>query len=225
MPAKNTVKIYTENSYFHVYNRGVEKRKIFLDKQDCAVFMHYLKLYLSSEDTIKNEALQGKVKSRFIKLNLSKEVDLIAFALMPNYFHLLLKQTSIDGITKLLKRVTTGYVMYFNKKHKRVGTLFQSIFKACPVTTDEYLLHLSRYIHLNPTKIKSELDFTLFSSYPNYLKMRNFEWVKCQEILNYFAESDSGKNDFTYKSFVEGYMNASEGQLGNLVLEDNCLEI
>lgn len=222
MPSKNTVKIYYENSYFHVYNRGVEKRIIFIDEQDCQVFLHYLKLYLSSKNEIEKSVTFGNTKAKFVNLNLEKEVELLVFSLMPNHFHLLLKQYSIDGITKLLKRITTSYVMYFNKRYKRVGPLFQGIFKACPVESDEYLLHLSRYIHLNSTKLQTNIDFASFSSYQYYNKTKEASWIKPAEILAYFKKRESGK--FTYTAFVQDYLQASEELLGEQVLEENCLE-
>lgn len=223
MPAKNTVKLYAENSYFHVYNRGVEKRLIFLDKQDCSVFLHYLRMYLTEENEIKEEIVYGTTNLRFLKLNLSLEVDLLAFSLMPNHFHLLVKQHTKDGVTKLLRRVITGYVMYFNKKYRRVGPLFQGIFKACSVNNDEYLLHLSRYIHLNPTKLNTFVDWISFSSYPNYVGNRNVTWIKPSEILSFFGRESNAQN-IAYKDFVEDPKHISVELLGSLILEEACIE-
>ncbi len=224
MPAKNIVKTYIENANYHIYNRGVDKRKIFLDEQDCSMFLYYLRLYLLPIKELKEEILAGHTKVRFLNLNLSKEVLLLSFALMPNHFHLLLKQNSIDGITKLMKRVTTAYVMYFNKKYKRLGPLFQHIYKSCFVDTDSYLLHLSRYIHLNATTITpAKINFLEFSSYPYYLNKKRANWIKPNEILAYF-ESSRRKNlrdIFSYQSFVEDYVQDSD-QLENLTLEDSC---
>lgn len=222
MPSKNSVKLYVENGYYHIYNRGVEKRIIFNDKSDCAVFLHYLKLYLLPiEDLKKLQANpQENLKlSRFIPLNLSGEIDLIAFALMPNHIHLLAKQKTKDAMTKLMRRVCTSYVMYFNKKYKRVGSLFQNKYKAILVESDDYLLHLSRYIHLNSSKIKSNLDFSEFSSYPYYLGYKNASWIKPKEILDYFKSSDNSGNK-TYKNFVEDFTINSQEKLQDLILED-----
>lgn len=224
MPSKNIVKQYVENGYYHIYNRGVEKRTIFLDEQDCIIFLNYLKLYLSPIEELKQLNLPGLRILRFIRLNLSEEIDLLAFALMPNHIHLQIKQKTADGIVKFMKRLTTAYVMYFNRKYKRVGSLFQNRYKAALIETDEYLLHLSRYIHLNPAKIVDKtINFKNFSSYPYYLGQMHASWVKPQEILGYFKSAQ--KNDFkdvlSYQSFVEDYKDSSIELLESLILEED----
>lgn len=224
MPSKNIIKEYVENGYYHIYNRGVEKRDIFLDEQDCAIFLHYLKLYLSPIEELKQLDLPGLRILKFIRLNLSQEIDLQSFALMPNHIHLQIKQKTADGIIKLMKRLATGYVMYFNRKYKRVGSLFQNRYKAALIKSEPYLLHLSRYIHLNPTKLESTtVNFNEFSSYPYYLGRKTASWVKPQEILGYFrsAQRRDLKDMFSYQSFVEDYKESSAEILGSLVLEDD----
>ncbi len=227
MPAKNIVKSYFEGGYFHVYNRGVEKRLIFLDEQDCHVFLRYIKLYLSPEERIK-ELGETEIKARrFINLNLENDVDLICFALMPNHFHLLLKNKTINGIRKFMQRLTTAYVMYFNHKYNRIGGLFQNTYKASPVLKDSYLLHLSRYIHNNSSKLNDELiSFKKYCSYPYYLNNRRADWLKPQFILDYFqVTSPSQEVLATYKMFVEGEMSDSMEILvhNGLILEDSCI--
>ncbi len=224
MPSKNIIKDYVENGYYHIYNRGVEKREIFLDEQDCGIFLHYLKLYLSPVEELKQLDLPGLRILKFIRLNLSQEIDLLAFALMPNHIHLQIKQKTSDGIVKLMKRLATAYVMYFNKKYQRVGSLFQNRYKATLIETDEYLLHLSRYIHLNPVKITyKKIDFKKFSSYPYYLGEKHVSWIKPQEILGYFrsAQRNDLKDILSYQSFVEDYRVNSIEILGPLVLEED----
>lgn len=223
MPSRNIIKKYVENGYYHIYNRGVEKREIFLDEQDCIVFLHYLKLYLSPIDELKQLDLPGLRILRFLRLNLSQEIDLLAFALMPNHIHLQIKQKTVDGIVKLMKRLSTAYVMYFNKKYHRVGGLFQNRYKAALIETDSYLLHLSRYIHLNSTKISSQkVNFDEFSSYPYYLGQKHASWIKPQEILGYFrsAQRKDLKDILSYQSFVEDFKESSVEILGPLILED-----
>lgn len=223
MPAKNIVKPYLENAYYHLYNRGVDKREIFLDEQDCGVFLHYLKLYLSPIAELRKENPIGIRIERFIKQNLAKEIDLLAFTLMPNHFHLEVKQYTKDGIVKLMRRVLTSYVCYFNNKYQRRGSLFESSYKAAIVTLEIYLLHLSRYIHLNSRKVVSSINFMNFSSYPYYLGKRQASWVKPQEILGYFKTAQrNGLNDIlSYQSFVEDYTVDAGDILGGLVLEED----
>lgn len=196
MPAKNSVKQFIMDGYYHAYNRGVEKRDIFIDTHDYAVFLSLLKRYLNPErgsDPVNNKPHP-----------LSSEINLLSFCLMPNHFHILLKQKTIDGITKLIRAVSTNYVMYFNKKYERVGTLFQGKYKAVLVDHDAYLLHLSRYIHLNPV-LGSDPKTYPYSSYGYYLKDKNASWVKPDEILAFFKTPRRlGKKDYlSYESFVD----------------------
>ncbi len=225
MPAKNVVKVFTENGHYHVYNRGVEKRKIFQDEHDYAVFLYYLKIYLSPVEELKQLIASSKMNmrvQRFFPLNLSQELDLLTFVLMPNHVHLLIKQYKVNSITKLMHRLSTSYTMYFNKKYKRVGSLFQGVYKACLVETDEYLLHLSRYIHLNPGYHLSSLRNMNFSSYPYYLGNMQASWVKPETILHFFrsAQQSDLKDILSYQSFVEDYVEDSKGLLGGLTLEE-----
>ncbi len=208
MPAKNSIKQFIENGYYHLYNRGVEKRNIFLDDQDYAVFLSYIKQYLES-----NTGSDPK--------SLADEVDLISFCLMPNHFHFLAKQKTIDGITKFIRAICTNYVMYFNKKYDRVGTLFQGKYKGILLDNDVYLLHLSRYIHLNPTKIGSDPKNS-YSSYNYYLGKKHADWLKPEEIMSFFksARKTSLKDYLSYESFVDDYIIGSEEILGGLTIED-----
>ncbi len=220
VPARNIVKIYVENGYYHIYNRGVEKRTIFLDEQDCKVFLHYIKLYLSPIEELR--LLQGVERiNRFIPLNLSKEIDLLTFSLMPNHIHLQVKQHTKTGITKLMRRLMTSYVMYFNKKYERVGALFQNKYKAILVDTDSYLLHLSRYIHRNSFGLESKIPFTNYSSLPYYLRSFNANWIKPKEILEYFQSNRDRLGRISYKEFIETENENSEAILGDLLLEDD----
>ena len=206
MPAKNSVKQFIENGHYHVYNRGVEKREIFMDSQDYSVFLNYLREYLDPTGSDPHP--------------LSTQLNLLAFCLMPNHFHLLIKQSSTDGVTKLLRAVSTRYVMYFNKKYDRVGSLFQGKYKAILVQEDPYLLHLSRYIHLNPHP-GSDPKLYKYSSYGNYLERTYAQWLNTKEILGYFKTTSelSLKDYFSYESFVEDFKIDSELVLGNLTLE------
>ena len=215
MPAKNIVKKYIENGYYHIYNRGVEKRIIFKDKEDYSVFLHYLKLYLSTPEELHKNKIKKRRPDKYIKKNLSEEVILLSFVLMPNHFHLLVKQQTKDGITKLMRRLITAYVMYFNKKQDRIGPLFQSAYKAALIDKEEYLLHITRYIHLNPKK-----NLKNYSSYPYYLGDKHASWIKPDLVLEYFKETKKQNNSVnSYQQFVEDYKFDSEKYLADLILE------
>lgn len=231
MPAKNSIKQYAENCFYHVYNRGVDKRDIFFDDLDYRVFLHLLKFYLSPQD-LKYQSehplteVTGIIPVRLhLFETLPNEIDLLAYCLMPNHFHLLLKQITSDGVTKLLRRISIVYAMYFNKRHKRVGHLFQGIFKAALIDKDSYLLHLSRYIHLNPTELTGIIPVNYpYSSYEYYLGIKNAPWVKPKFILDYFQSNTNSpflpKQINTYKKFVEDYVHDSNEYLGTLTLEN-----
>ncbi len=215
MPAKNSIKIYEENAYYHLYNRGVEKRNIFLDQQDFGTFLAYLKEYLLPKDTTKlNRVIGSPENSREQKQsainalkinNFSGKIELLAYALMPNHFHLLIKQLTERAMDTFFNSLGTRYTMFFNRKYKRVGSLYQSVYKAVKIESDEQLLHVSRYIHLNPLKLLN-LPFAqwqqtkLPTSLPNYLGTKNTPWLETKTISGYFRK-DNPRN--TYAAFME----------------------
>lgn len=212
MPRKNSIKIYVKDGFYHIYNRGVEKRIIFEDEQDYKVFLGYLKYSLSlppkEEDIKKVFTLQGspfKGVPRMPK-NFNSKIELLAFCLMPNHFHLLLKQNDDYSLKSFMTSLITRYSMYFNKKYDRVGSLFQSIYKASLVTDEPYLLHLSRYIHRNPIEITNNLT-SAYSSYGDYLGLKKTNWLKPDIILEQFNNKVGieFKKINNYKDFVENY--------------------
>ncbi|TXH02189.1 MAG: hypothetical protein E6P95_00395 [Candidatus Moraniibacteriota bacterium] len=209
MPAKNIVKVYEEGGYYHVYNRGVEKREIFLDEEDYKKFIGLLKFYLSPPSlqgvTLKDENNSTIPPSRTPN-NFVDEVELIAYCLMPNHFHLLLKQSTLRGMANFMQSIGTKYVMYFNKKYHRVGSLFQGTYKTVKIESEEQLKYLSKYIHRNPlpdypTGLHLEgLVSYKYSSYGNYLGYFSQKWIKPDDVLYSFSKT----NKFlSYKSFVE----------------------
>jgi len=249
MPSRNSLKEYIKDGYYHVYNRGVEKRIIFEDDQDYKVFLKYLKEILSPPDPdslkttftlggqsyqalrvpLKNYfGLQGlsldqgqsfKIVKKFLK-NYSQEIDLIAYCLMPNHFHLLLKQRTKTSLEGFMRALMTRYSMYFNKRYDRVGSLFQGRYKAVLIENEAYLVHLSRYIHLNPAELHMDL-MKAYSSYGEYVGIRNTPWIKKGFVLDLFSNklSPEFKRMKDYKDFVEKYKVDSAALLGDLVLE------
>lgn len=193
MPNRNIVKMYDINSYYHIYNRGVEKRKIFLDDQDYAVFLSLLKRRLDACFVVGSRGREYDW--------LANEVEVVAFCLMPNHFHLLLYQIEIDSVTKLLRAVCSSYVTYFNKKYNRIGSLFQSSFKAVGANRNDYLLYLTRYIHRNPQNyIKwewSSLDYWLGKKEANWVKPYRLNDMNPKEYQSFMAD------DINYDSNLE----------------------
>lgn len=228
MPGKNTRKQYVKNGYYHVYNRGVEKRKIFVDEQDYSVFLSYLKEYLLPKniqelsDIVNNENSPPFEKNKALKLirlnNFATDISLIAYCLMPNHFHLLIKQNSRDSMDKFMNSFCTRYTMYFNAKYERVGKLYEGTYKAVIVSTDEQLLHLSRYIHSNPIKLKTDKGDALFgqpSSLPIYLGLNKATWVSSNEILSFFSKTNP---KLSYKNFMG--LEEDANVLENLKIDD-----
>ncbi|MEA3355450.1 MAG: transposase [Patescibacteria group bacterium] len=200
MPSKNALKIYKEDSYYHIYNRGVAKANIFKDKKDYKVFLDYLKIYLSPVD-LQGESLKVS-PSRELK-NYSDEIILVAYCLMPNHFHLLIHQKNKDSINYFMRSLATKYSRYFNTRYDRVGPLFQGVYKAVKVDNEDQLVYLTKYIHRNPINIlptRRVLVGYKYSSYGNYLGLFKQVWVKPNMILGLFSASNKL---FSYKSFVE----------------------
>ena len=200
MPAKNSLKEYSPDSYYHVYNRGVAKQNIFLDEQDYKTFLSYLKLYLTLID-LQGQSLQVS-PSKKLK-NYSQELKLLAYCLMPNHFHLFVFQKEDNSMANFLRSLATKYSMYFNRKYKRVGHVFQGRYKAVMVTNENQFIYLSKYIHRNPLNILptgTVLAGYKYSSYPNYLRRFNQAWVDTADILSYFAKQ---RQTESYRKFVE----------------------
>lgn len=212
MASKNSLKQYVEQSYYHIYNRGVEKRNIFLDPQDYGVFLSYLKDYLSEKDEkelltkLGNPSTSYKEKEKILKMlklnNFYNEITLLAYCLMQNHFHLLVKQSNASSIDKFMNSLALRYAIYFNKRYKRIGPLFQDVYKAVRIESEEQLLHLSRYIHQNPANMKLSVQTFLSqpSSYPEYLGHKKTNWVKTENIIDYFSKNNP---NLSYQTFVE----------------------
>jgi putative transposase len=217
MPIKNALKIYIQNGFYHIYNRGVEKRNIFLDEQDYKVFLSYLKIYLTTkEDTSKtirnrndiNDFQKDIMISKIMALkNYANKIELLCYVLMPNHFHLQIKQINKDDMENFMRSLITKYSKYFNRKYSRVGPLFQGRYNAVLILNKEYLLHLSRYIHRNPQKIiKTHQNLLSYrwSSYPIYINNISVNWINKNYLLTDFKKN-TNNNFVCYQEFVENY--------------------
>ncbi len=179
---------FVKGTCYHIYNRGHNKQTIFLSNNDFTRYLTRLKEYLKKHP-----------------------VTLLAYCLMPNHIHLIISQDDEEPIEKFIHRLHTSYTMYFNKKYERVGAVFQGRFKAKPINTDEYLLHVSRYIHLNPSELSSQgrtLSLSLrrypWSSYKEYVKDIKNIFSNPNRILNYFSTNhNTSSSKLKYKHFVE----------------------
>jgi len=199
------------DNIYHIYNRGVEKRQLFMDEQDYSRFIKCLCLFNDSKPILNAEYKFKHLDD--IAANRNMLVDILAFCLMPNHFHLLLRQREKNGITKFIRKLCVGYANYFNLKHERVGGLFQGRFKSVLIQRDSQFSYIPYYIHLNPldlimpdwrensiSKPMEAVDFLnsfKWSSHLDYLDKPNFPLVSQRELLNeYFGGSADYKKDF-----------------------------
>ncbi len=197
MPTRNAIKQYAPDSYYHIYSRGVNKRRIFLDENDYAFFLSLLKRYLSLKPTPRPK--HPPYRTFF------SELDLLTFCLMPNHIHIFVYQHENNrAIREFMAAIMTSYSKYFNEKYKRLGPLFQSRYLASRITSDSYLLHISRYIHLNPRN---------WRNYPyssiKYFQGKAFaEWFNPVHILTLF--DDSPQKYLTFVADHEDYKKSLE---------------
>ena len=187
MPSKYVIRNFEKNSAYHVYNRGVEKRKIFLDKQDYRMFIYYLFIYLNPIREVLKKYPNHPI--RLETRNLNKQIKLFSYCLMPNHFHLLLYQLTENAVPQLLKQVSNAYTRYFNEKYKRVGSLFQGRYKAAMIINDEQLINVVRYIHLNPVvaKLVNDPNNYSWSSFPEYTGTSNLNLCSLEAVMYHFT--------------------------------------
>lgn len=187
MPGRNIVKEYVADSFYHIYSRGVNRAPIFHQKKDFEMFLHLLERYLSRK--------RSKDMSRHLYPNYSGRIQLLCYALMNNHIHMLVYQTDATVITDFMRSLLTSYSIYFNKVQKRVGPVFQSRYKASRITNDQYLDHITRYIHLNPL----EWETYEYSSLPFYTGKQQASWISPQPILKLFPDKEQ------YLQFLRDY--------------------
>lgn len=192
---------FSTGNYYHIYNRGVEKRNIFISKWDYLRFLETLEFYRKNPVPMKlSDFRRGTIKLKKID-NQIEIIKIHVYCLMPNHFHLLVQQLADGGITNFLRKLSDSYTRYFNTKYDRVGSLFQGKFKAKLVENDEYLLQVSKYIHRNAFPLPMwEGRIYPYSSYGNYLSGEQHPFCDIKLILGYFSKSNTKLN---YRSFVE----------------------
>lgn len=225
MPYRHT--IFATNEIYHVLNRGVAQAPIFLFSKEYMRFFNLIDFYRYFNPSLSfshYDRLPSEEKERFME-NLKESsllVEIYAYCLMPNHFHLLIKQLMKNGIPLMLRNLQNSYAKYFNLKHKRQGSLFQSMFKAVRIETDEQFLHVSRYIHLNPStsylvKIK-DLSLYPWSSLGEYTGENKslFSFTNSQFIL----DLASGRKKYQEFVFDQARYQQKLGEIKHLVLEN-----
>ncbi len=202
---------FANEEIYHIYNRGTDKRVIFEDEYDFRRFLQSLKefntldpvggIYVSSFGKIDTELRSLASKS-------GELVEIIAYCLNPNHFHLLLRQVSDNGIAKFMQRLGTGYTKYFNHKNERSGSLFQGTFKAVHVDSNQYLLHLSVYVSMN-NKVHKLRSLASKSSWEEYIgRIKKGEEGICETgiILGQF------KNKSEYQLYAKNTLRGIQEQ-------------
>ena len=213
--------LFITGEYYHIYNRGIDKRVIFKSRKDYERFM--ILMYLSnSNNSFRLDDILNKQRKTFSEiLVMDRDEPLVsigAWCLMTNHFHLLIRQEVDGGITKFMRKLGTGYSMFFNLKYQRSGSLFGGLFKSKLIGTDDnYMRHLFGYIHINPLEIafpewknrvstpsvdmKKFLESYRHSSYLDYLGADRAEknLIKRESFPDYFQGAQS------FQDFVENY--------------------
>lgn len=236
--------LITEHTY-HIYNRGVEKRNIFMDQKDYLRFIHDMYEFNDEAAVRPSNVRLARRRPRdadsscleIVSLNMMRRkrkpiVEVLAFCLMPNHFHLLLRQMKDGGITQFMHKLGVGYAMFFNLKYKRVGSLFQGRFKAKILEREPHFLYLPYYIHLNPLdlvmpswrekKVKNMesamrfLDTYRWSSHLDYAGKKNFPSVIASGFLREFL----GDPREYRRSVKEWLVHLGLEEIGNLTFDD-----
>jgi len=205
MPPRKTPLV--NNEFYHVINRAVFNRPIFITKRDCQRALDLIKFYRNANLPCKYSRFLTLPKNEKLELyqriNQGKDslVEIIAFCLMPNHYHFLVKQIKNNGIIQFISNFSNSYAKYFNIKRKQNGPLFQSRFKAIRIETNEQLIHVSRYLHLNPhtayiVKNLKELKNYPYSSFIEYLGKTKESICHKELLLSQFESMQD------YKRFV-----------------------
>jgi putative transposase len=203
MPVRSTP--LTTGEYYHVFNRGVDRSNVFRNATDYSRFVSTLEFYRYGETQIKfstylNASVQQASELRSQLESCDEPVSVLAFALMPTHFHLLVKQEKDGGIHQFLFKAMNSFAKYSNTRRRRVGPVFQGNFQAVRIETDDQLLHVSRYIHINPVvagmiSIGSLASYP-WTSYPVYAQQSK-SWINTEIITGIIGSGDS------YMSFVK----------------------
>jgi len=194
---------FQDEYYYHIYNRGNRKQVIFINNKDYERFL-----------------------DKIIEYKKKYAVHILAYCLMPNHFHFLIKQSFPNALSKFMSDLCNSYSRYLNVKYELVGSLFQGRFKAKLIDKDEYLIHLSRYIHLNPIELFpfageelwERISLYKWSSLNTYLVGKNNDIIDIDPILKYFSSKNPNAD---YKEFVESNIQVNTDPIiENLVFDE-----
>lgn len=216
---------------YHVFNRGNNKKPIFNCKRDykrAISLMNYYK-YKKTPLRYSNFQKQSKKQKELIyklkKLKGDKKIEIICYCLMPNHMHFLLKQIVNNGISNFMQQFQNSYARYFNIKNNNTGSLFEGRFKAVRIEDDKQLVHVSRYIHLNPYSgfivgNANLLETFPWSSFPEYIAKRKKDTCTPNIVLNMFEKKEQ------YAKFTLNYANYQKNlkKITHLILEPSKIK-
>jgi len=193
-----TPRVFTTGRIYHVFNRGVEKRRVVQDVADAERFLKALAYYQQHDRSSRLSMSDFEPADRVEPLRFS----ILSYCLMPNHFHIVVRQLSDDGISQGIADLCNSYTRYFNTRHERVGPLFQGTFKAVSVDTDEQLLHVVRYVLLNPVaaSILDDPGEYRWSSYLESLDGASQGLSDPNEFRQYFQTVDA------WRSFIHDHI-------------------
>ena len=219
-------KVFLANGeVYHVFNRSIERKPVFISKKEYFRALTTVDFYRFANPPLKlSKALILEREKRIEFFRQLKDrgqqlVEILSYCLIPNHFHFLLRQQLNNGISRFLSNFANSYTRYFNTKYQRTGALFQGIFKAVRIENDEQLVHVSRYIHLNPVVSflvdEGNLEGYLWSSLPEFLDIEKRELCSTGAILSFF----SSKNK--YREFVHDQIDYTKKleEIKHLILE------
>lgn len=191
---------FIEGQFYHIYNRGVDKRTIFEDNSDLDRFFQSMEEFNVIEpigSIYENFYRKNKLGHSVSKLpKLEKLVNFICYCLNPNHYHFVLEQVVDNGISMFMQRFGNGYTKYFNEKHNRSGSLFQGPFKAVHISSNPYLLHVSAYVNLND-RVHRLGHSVSKSSWKEYIGEEKSDFCKKDMTLGQFGSGNE------YKIFAE----------------------
>lgn len=214
----------SNGEFYHIYNRGTARQPTFLNRKDYVRFYLTISYYRFSNPPVRLSHLlkQPKETRNSLLVDLEntgkKLVELISFVFIPNHFHFLLRQVKEDGISRFVSKTINSYTRFFNTKYDRDGALFKGAFQAVHVDNEDQLIHLNRYIHINPTTSfvirESELFSYPWSSLPDFLKGSS-TLVDVEPVLSHSSSINA------YKKFILDQLDYAKKlkEIENLTLE------
>jgi REP element-mobilizing transposase RayT len=207
MPALDSDSGNANKTFVHISNKGVENINLFGDQQDFETFLNFLGEYLSPPPDASQLKKTFSVNGRTFKgvphqpKNYYNKIELLAYSLLPNHFHLIVRQIGKDPIEKLIRSLSTRYAIYFNKKYSRKGSLFSGPYKSSETEDLTQLTFLTHYLY------RETEDMRGYSSYSVYTGEKTNPWVNPQAVLSFLDNYEQGefRGPKGYKKFVEKY--------------------